>query len=282
MIEDGVVHGRLTYIARLFDDPPAFGLPIFTNVPGDETYFIQSIAPDGTISAFVPVDVSDLLLHAVDKPIERKIGNRPLLAFETGEDAFKIGERASLKSELKQFLTYQIWRDCPFTRAAVANFCEDPDAAWGAELDAAERLADTAETQKYYRIGILARQRIILELHRERQSTLPPFRIRETDGRLEVELPEGTTEDQFIRMRSAVGRCERDLKTLTQKGKFSWVCRIVPRKAGKKSILNEDSLHGAAIWPPRVADNAESHIRSLNLERIKRNTRRNRRCKQLV
>jgi hypothetical protein len=187
MIEDRVVHARLAYIARLFDDPPAFGLPIFSDIFGSAIYLIQEIASDGTINAFVPVDVSGLSLHAVDKPIDRKIGNKALLAFEAVKDAFNIGERASLKSVLRQFLTDQILRDHPFTRAAVANFCEESAAAWAADLDAVERLANAAETQAYYRTSILARERIISELSSEGPPlSLRSFRIRETNGTLYV------------------------------------------------------------------------------------------------
>jgi hypothetical protein len=226
-MEDPILCARLIGITRLFDAPPAFALPIFSGSGDDDLPLVQEVRGKGIIGAFIPIDLTDLPLHGITDPLERKVGEAAFLAFEIDGGKFYIGERTKLKLELAQFLTDQSLVDRPFTRAAVAEFCGDNEAACASELQAVKLLNEAKNTQSYYRLNILVRDRIKQEyISNGQRSLLPSFQLFEVNGSIEVIFSNNTDDQDVIKMEEVLSKCKRELAYCLGVQNFNWRCLI--------------------------------------------------------
>jgi hypothetical protein len=228
-ILDDVVHRtRLTHVARIYDAVPNFALPLFTELGTEQFPLVQDIDNEGLIRAFMPIELDQGLIYEFKRPLECALGDAALLAFEISEGCFEVGDRSKLITAIRPMVTSDNLLDRPFTRAALAEFCGEIPAVRLANVDAIDRLKSTLRTQAYFRVNVLARDRIKRAFAEAGISSLRKFRINENGPDLLIELPRGTSVDQLFIAEQALRLCESDLAELVDADKPVWRCDVAP------------------------------------------------------
>jgi photosystem II stability/assembly factor-like uncharacterized protein len=205
---------------------------VFAEVQAGILPLAQDISDDGKICGFVPIDIEPHPTYRLDQEIERRVGDLPLLVFETEEGCFEIGERAHLVGRVEHFLKNSgNLADRPFLRAALAEFCGDAAATGLANRDAIEQLARAPRSQAYFRINVLVRDRIKLAFAELGETNPPRFRLDGSDYELNMEFPYDISRAQLVTANKALRLCEQDLCQIIGKDRIVWHCNIARRPA---------------------------------------------------
>ncbi|MCW5704826.1 MAG: hypothetical protein KIT82_19860 [Bradyrhizobium sp.] len=252
--DDKALSAVLCGIIRLFDESPAFVLPIFRRGPADARYFVQEFANDGRIASFSRVDVSDLSLQDVPQATRRSAGQPGLLAFEIEAGDVRFGERTALAVELADKLDLPSLSNQPFNRSALAEFCGDRQSFDAASLQALASLPATSRTRQYLRINVLIRseiKRAYLEKHSGKP--FPAMRLIEDNRGLVVELSNTVSQEQLEAIDDAVQASSGALSFL-QGGSAGNLRALVVRRRPRTSIQTSIAAN-AITWPPQVTEN---------------------------